>query len=116
MLHAQSADDAARAAITLSACRVIALPSISSRHAELEQLIQVCAKDAAAELKAPTTGIAADDIEALSRLSYRGLAELEFRVRRVVAMRAWGVSNGADRLGITHVALLTWARRWNLRR
>jgi hypothetical protein len=117
MLHAQSADDAARAAIALTACRVIAIPSIKSRHAEIEQLIQACAEDAAAELKVPKPNIAPDDVEALSKLLYRGgIAELEFTVRRVVAMRVWGVSNGADRLDITHVALLTWARRRNLRR
>src|SRR5262249_20335050 len=114
ILHARSADDAARAAITLTACRVIALPSLNSRRAEIDRLIQVCADDAAAGLQAPTTGFTMNDLEVLARLPYRGIAELEHTVRRVVAMRTWGVSNGAARLGITHVALLQWARRRKL--
>ena len=114
MLHARSADDAARAAITLTACRVIALPSLSSRHAEIDRLINVCADDAAADLHAPTTGFTTNDMDGLARLRYRGIAELEFTVRRVVAMRTYGLSNGAERLGIRHVSLLEWARRRKL--
>jgi len=116
MLHARSADDAARAATTLTACRAVALPSLNSRHAEIDRLIKVCADDAATALRAPTTGFTMNDMEVLARLPYRGIAELEFTVRRVVAMRTWGVSNGAARLGITHVALLEWARRRKLGR
>lgn len=114
MLHARCADDAARAAIKLTACRVIALPSLNSRHAEIDRLIKVCADDAAEDLHAPTTGFTMNDLEVLPRLPYRGIAELELTVRRVVAMRTWGLSNGAARLGISHVSLLEWARRRKL--
>lgn len=114
MLRAQSADDAARATITLAACRVIALPSLNSRHAEIKHLVMACADDAAAALNAPTPGFTMNDMEVLGSLAYRGIADLEITARRVVAMRTWGVSNGAARLGITHVSLLQWAQRRKL--
>jgi hypothetical protein len=114
MLHAQSADDAARAAIALARPAIVALPSLSSRQSELGRLINECAVDAAESLGAPSPGFTMHDLEVLPKLRYRGIAELEFTVRRVVAMRTWGVSNGALRLGITHVALLQWAGRRGL--
>jgi hypothetical protein len=115
MLHAQDADDTASAASTLMACRKIALPPLCSRSAELDRLVRVCADDAAVALDAPTTGFTMNDVEILVRLPYRGIADLEHTVRRVVALRTWGVTNGAARLGITHVAMLHWARRRKLR-
>jgi hypothetical protein len=114
MLHAQSADDAARAAITLARPAIVALPSLNSRYAEIRRLIEECADAAATSLQAPATGFTMHDLETLPRLDYRGIAEVELTVKRVVAMRTWGVSNGAERLGISHVALLRWARRRNL--
>lgn len=114
MLHAQTADVAARAAITLARPAIIALPSLTSRHAELPRLIAECADEAVAALQSPTTGFRPNDVEALARLDYRGIAALEHTVRRLVALRTWGVSNGAARLGISHVALLRWAQRRGL--
>jgi hypothetical protein len=115
MLHARSVDDATRATIALARPAIVALPSLSSRHAELGRLIDECAEDAAASLGAPSPGFTMHDLEVLPGLAYRGIAEIESTVRRVVAMRTWGVSNGALRLGITHVALLQWAARRKLR-
>jgi hypothetical protein len=114
MLHARSADDAAKAAIALARPAIIALPSLSSRQAEIGRLINECAEDAAASLGAPSTGFTMNDLKVLPRLRYQGIADLEFTVRRVVAMRTWGVSNGALRLGIKHVSLSEWARRRKL--
>lgn len=115
MLHAQTADQAARAAITLARPAIVALPSLLARHTELHRLIEECADDATAALRAPAAGFTTHDFERLADLDYRGLADLELTVRRLVALRAWGVSNGAARLGISHVALLRWARRRELR-
>jgi hypothetical protein len=42
------------------------------------------------------------------------LDEIEEVARRLVALRNWGVTDGAKRLGITHVALSRWARRWHI--
>ena len=39
------------------------------------------------------------------------LAEIETGTRRLVALRNWGVTGGAERLGITHGALSRWAKR-----
>ena len=115
MLHAHSVDDAAKAAIALARPAIVKLPSLGSRHAEIGRLLHECGEDAAASLGAPCAGFTTHDLEVLPRLAYRGIADLELTVRRVVAMRTWGVSNGALRLGITHVALLQWARRRKLR-
>jgi hypothetical protein len=115
MLHAQSADDAAKAATALARPAIIALPSLRSRHAEIGRLITACAEDAAASLGTPAIGFTMHDLEVLPQLPYRGIAELELTVRRVVAMRTWGVSNGSLRLGIRHTSLLEWARRRKLR-
>ena len=114
MLHAQSARDAARAAITLARPAFVELPSFTARHAELERILQECADDAAVALGARATGVTPNDLERLVRLKYRGFAALEATVRRVVALRVWGVSRGADRLDISHVALSRWARRRKL--
>lgn len=114
MLHAQSADDTARAATALARPAIITLPSLSARQAELGRLINRCAEDAAAHLGAPSPGFTMNDLEVLPQLRYRGIADLELTVRRVVAMRTWGVSNGALRVGITHVTLLQWAQRRKL--
>lgn len=115
MLHAQGAEDAARAAIALARPAIVALPTLSSRHAEIGRLINACAEDAAASLGAPSPCFTMDDLEVLPRLTYRGLADLELTVRRVVAMRTWGVSNGALRVGIKHASLLEWAHRRKLK-
>lgn len=115
MLHARTADQAARAAITLARPAIVALPSLRARHTELHRLVEEYADDAAASLRAPAAGFTTHDFERLADLDYRGLADLELTVRRLVALRAWGVSNGAARLGISHVALLRWARRRGLR-
>jgi len=42
------------------------------------------------------------------------LSEIEDVARRLVALRNWGVTGGAARLGITHGALSRWARRRKL--
>ncbi|HWO22234.1 MAG TPA: FHA domain-containing protein [Kofleriaceae bacterium] len=114
MLHAQSAADAARAAITLARPAIIALPSFTARHAELERILQESADAAAAKLGPRARSITPRDLEQLVCLKYRGFAALEATVHRVVVLRTWGVSRGADRLRISHVALSRWARRRNL--
>ena len=39
------------------------------------------------------------------------LDEIEDAARRLVALRNWGVTEGARRIGITHGALSRWAHR-----
>jgi predicted component of type VI protein secretion system len=114
MLHARRAKEAAKAAITLARPALIALPPFTARHAELERILQECADDAAVALGARGAGVTPRDFERLARFKYRGFAALEATIRRVVALRTWGVSHGAHRLGISHVALSRWARRRKL--
>lgn len=42
------------------------------------------------------------------------LDQLEVYVLRLVALRNFGVTEGAKRLGVTHGALARWARRWKI--
>jgi len=49
--------------------------------------------------------------ELLSGLGYIHEDEVEDAARRLVALRNWGVSEGAKRLKITHGALSRWTRR-----
>jgi hypothetical protein len=39
-----------------------------------------------------------------------GMADLEDSIRRVIAMRTFGVTAGAKRLGLKHSSLSQWAR------
>ncbi len=114
MLHAQSAEDAARAAITLARPAVISLPSFTSRHAELERLILELAEVAAARLGVPAPGLMSSDLDALVRLEYQGFADLEDTLLRVVVLRTWGPTAGGRRLRLSHPTLSRWARRRKL--
>ena len=84
MLHAQSADEAARAAITLARPAIIALPSFTSRHAELERIVQECADDAAVALGVlrPGTGCACPDVFASIASPGRSCARRSSEKRR----------------------------------
>jgi predicted DNA-binding protein (UPF0251 family) len=44
------------------------------------------------------------------------LDQLEAFALRLVALRSWGVAEGARRLGISHGALSRWAQRWKISR
>jgi FHA domain len=92
---------------------VITLPSLSQRPDEIDRIVQESALDAARDLEAPTTGFTMNDLERLQAIRFTTIAEIEETVRRIVAMRTWGVTAGAARVGITHVSLSTWARRPN---
>lgn len=116
MLHAQSASDAARVAITLARPAIVTVPSFNSRHAEMTRLLLECADVVAERLGVTAPILRRSDLRALAALEYKGFAELEDTVSRVVALRKWGLTAGAERLGISHVALLRWARRRKLER
>jgi hypothetical protein len=114
MLHAQSAEDAARAAITLARPAIITLPSFTSRHTEMERLILEHADVAAERLQASAPTLRMSDLDALAALDYHGFADLEDTVMRVVALRTLGLTAGSERIGISRVALMRWAERRNL--
>jgi Inner membrane component of T3SS, cytoplasmic domain len=101
------------AAIKLGRSTVITVPPLATRKDELERMVQEFAVEAARALGAPTTGFTMHDLERLKTLEFKSFAEVTETVRRIIAIRTWGVTAGAARLGITHVSLSQWARRSN---
>jgi hypothetical protein len=59
------------------------------------------------------TGFTMYDLERLQAMRFSGMADLENSIRRVIAMRTWGVTAGARRLGLKHSSLSQWARNKN---
>jgi len=74
-----------------------------------------------AALRAPVSRarviVCAPSVEQSSALALRlaGLADIEDTARRLVALRTLGVTEGGQRLAITHGALSRWAKRRGLR-
>jgi hypothetical protein len=111
VLCASSATEVADLSLKLGRLAMLSLPPLAMRADELERIIQASATDATQALGAPATGFTMHDLERLRAIEFRSFAEIEETVRRIVAMRTWGVTAGAARLGITHASLSTWARR-----
>jgi len=113
VLCANKAADVGQATIKLGRSTVITVPPLSMRMDELERIVQEFAVEAARALGAPAPGFTLHDLERLNALEFKSFAEITETVRRIIAMRTWGVTAGAARLGITHVSLSQWARRSN---
>lgn len=107
------AADAADVSVRLGRSTVITVPPLSMRGDELERVVQEFAEEAARALGAPATGFTPHDLERLRAIEFKSFAEVTETVRRIVAMRTWGVTAGATRLGITHASLSQWTRRLN---
>jgi hypothetical protein len=108
---ATSSKAASDAAGLLGRSVVVELPSLASRRHELARLLRVFAENAAHELGAPRTGFLDHEMNWLERIEYGDFADVATIALRVVAIRNWGVSEAARRLGITHPALSQWAQR-----
>jgi hypothetical protein len=108
---ADSPESAAGVAAMVSRVATIAIPPIAERGAEIERLLEAYGADAVEELGADFLGFRPHDLERVRTCGVADLDELEELARRLVALRNWGVSGGANRLGITHGALSRWARR-----
>jgi hypothetical protein len=89
---------------------VIELPPLSKRGDEITRLVHETAQDIVAEVGAPSSGFTMHDLERLQAIKFAGMADLEDSIRRVIAMRTFGVTEGAKRLGIKHSSLSQWAR------
>jgi pSer/pThr/pTyr-binding forkhead associated (FHA) protein len=109
---ANAAEPGALAAM-LPRVATIAIPPLRERPDEMDALIEAYGRDAVEELGAPALGFRPRDVE-WARLNSSWIAtldEIEDAARRLVAMRNFGVTAGAERLGITHGALSRWAKR-----
>jgi hypothetical protein len=110
VLCAQTAAQAAAVGAKPGRLAVIVLPPLSARGDETGRLIYETAEDVVAEIGAPSSGFTMRDLERLQAIRFSGLSDLEDSIRRVVAMRTWGVTAGAKRLGLKHSSLSQWAR------
>ncbi len=89
---------------------VIALPPLSTRRDEMMRLIHEAAQDVVADVGAPSTGFTTHDLDRLQEIEFSGMADFEQALRRIIAMRCWGVKRGAEKLGFRHSSLSEWTR------
>jgi hypothetical protein len=111
VICANARDDAAEAVAAIGRTTTIEIPPLSARAGELARLIDAFAADAVAAHGAPGTCFREHEMTWLGELGLDTLGEIEEVTHRLVALRNWGVTEGAKRLGISHVALSKWARR-----
>jgi hypothetical protein len=108
---ASSSKAASEIASLLGRSVVVDLPPLATRRDELARVLEAFAEDAARELTAPRTGLLGHEMNWLGRIEFDDFEDVEGVIRRVVAIRNWGVTEAARRLGITHSALSQWAQR-----
>ncbi|MGN6104951.1 MAG: hypothetical protein ACTHU0_07605, partial [Kofleriaceae bacterium] len=89
----------------------VEITPLARRRHELDRLISDFAADAVTRLGAPATGFREHDRTWLRALDLTSLDQLDEVTLRLVALRNWRLTGGAERLGISHVALSKWMRR-----
>jgi hypothetical protein len=87
------------------------IPAFAERDAELDQLLLAYAEDAATRFGAAGTGLRPQDLGWVRAGGAKNLDEVDEAMTRLVALRNWGVTGGAARLGFTHGALSKYFRR-----
>jgi hypothetical protein len=110
VLCASQASDTAAVSAKPGPLAVIAIPPFSARAGEIARLVRETADDLARDMGVVSTGFTRHDLERLQAMRFSGVADLEGSLRRVIAMRTWGVTEGAKRLGMQHSSLSEWAR------
>lgn len=113
VLCASKASHAAALGAKPGQLAVIAMPPLSARTDEILRVIHETEPDIVREMGAPSSGFTMHDLERLQAIKFSGMADLEDSIRRVVAMRTWGVTAGAQKLGLKHSSLSQWTRAKN---
>jgi transcriptional regulator with AAA-type ATPase domain len=113
VLCASKESDAAALGAKPGRLAVIAMPPLSARTDEISRLVHETAQDLVQEMGTRSSGFTMHDLERLQIIRFSGMADLEDTLRRVIAMRIWGVTIGAKKLGLKHSSLSTWARSKN---
>jgi hypothetical protein len=113
VLCASKASDAAVLGAKPGQLAVIAMPPLSARSDEILRIVHEAGQDLVQEMGARSSGFTMHDLERLQIIKFSGMADLEDTLRRVIAMRIWGVTIGAKKLGLKHSSLSTWARSKN---
>jgi hypothetical protein len=114
VLCAKSIASASDTILALVRSSSIDLPPLDSRATELDPLILAFADDAVLEFGVETNGFREHELSWLRKIEYDSLADLAESMRRVVAIRNFGVTVAGQRLGIHYTALSKWARRWGI--
>jgi pSer/pThr/pTyr-binding forkhead associated (FHA) protein len=104
-------DQLGAAAASLGPTATLVLTPLSDRRGEIFKLIRAYADDAVIAFGLDGPSFREHERTWLDRLEPDTHAELATLAERLVALRTWGVTAGAERLGISHVALLRWAQR-----
>jgi hypothetical protein len=90
----------------------VRLPALADRADELPRVIDEYLRDATAELGVPEMVIADEDRAWVRKHAASSLAEVEKAALRLVAVRSSSSTTAAaERLGMTSVSLIRWARR-----
>ena len=113
VLCARKASDAAGLGAKPGQFAVIAMPPLSARTDETLRIVHEAAQDLVQEMGARSSGFTTHDLERLQAIKFDSMADLEFSLRRVIAMRIWGVTAGAKKLGLKHSSLSLWTRSKN---
>lgn len=111
---ADSPASAADIATMITRIVTISIPPIADRTDEIERLLEAYGIDAVKELGANFLGFRPRDSEWARTGGLNNLHEIEDAARRLVALRNYGVTKGAERLKLTHGALSRWAHRRKL--
>jgi DNA-binding NtrC family response regulator len=110
VLCASKTSDAAAVVAKPGQLAVIEMPPLSARTDELPRVMHDTASDLVREMGAHASGFTMHDVERLQAMKFSGMADLEDSIRRLIAMRVWGVTAGAKKLGLRHSSLSLWAR------
>jgi FHA domain-containing protein len=113
VLCASKASDVAGLGAKPGQLAVIAIPPLSARTEEILRIVHEAAQDLVHEMGVHSSGFTMHDLERLQVIKFDGMADLEGTIRRVIAMRIWGVTEGAKKLGLKHSSLSLWTRSKN---
>ncbi|HEY1556195.1 MAG TPA: FHA domain-containing protein [Kofleriaceae bacterium] len=102
--------------LQLDRISMIELPPVTSRRRDFARIIEEYAEEYVVRWEQPASLLEDFDLPTLSAQSYDSWAAIEETARRLVALRVFGVTEGASRIGISHGALSRWSKRVGLRR
>lgn len=114
VIGAENDKVASQLATKIPSIASFAIPPLAARADDLEPLLLAYANDAVAELHAPGTGLRPHDLQWIREHGVETLEDIDELMTRLVAVRNWGVSGGATRVGQTHGALSKYLRRRNI--
>lgn len=111
IITANTAEAAAEVATMIRVVGRIQLPSLRDRGSELDRIVAAYAQDAATSLGASNPSLGPHDVDWIRKDNIDTDEDLETLVLRIVAVRNWGVTEAARRIGMSHGALSRYMQR-----